>query len=121
MSNSWKNVVNSIVACGPCELERLHVIVVESDIPRAARLLSILRSLGIHHLSVVSGLQDLSLQLSQTQVDVLVTEIRAYQRLSSHDLSRAQIMLRLEYHAQPFPRSERNNHVVFTRYIISGG
>ncbi|QQD56473.1 EAL domain-containing protein [Pseudomonas fluorescens BBc6R8] len=69
--------MNSIVACGPCELERLHVIVVESDIPRAARLLSILRSLGIHHLSVVSGLQDLSLQLSQTQVDVLVTEIRA--------------------------------------------
>jgi len=68
--------VNSIVACGPCELERLHVTVMESDIPRAARLLSILRSLGIHQLSVVSGLQDLSLQLSQTQVDVLVTEIR---------------------------------------------
>lgn len=68
--------MNSIVACGPCELERLHVTVVESDIPRAARLLSILRSLGIHQLSVVSGLQDLSLQLSQNQVDVLVTEIR---------------------------------------------
>ncbi|OPA86350.1 hypothetical protein BFW87_25355 [Pseudomonas fluorescens] len=69
-------IVNSIVACGPCELERLRVTVVESDVPRAARLLSILRSLGIHQLSVVSGLQDLSLQLSQTQVDVLVTEIR---------------------------------------------
>ncbi|WP_395607651.1 EAL domain-containing protein [Pseudomonas sp. B22129] len=68
--------MNSIVACGPCELDRLHVTVLESDIPRAARLLSILRSLGIHQLSVVSGLQDLSLQLSQTQVDVLVTEIR---------------------------------------------
>jgi EAL domain-containing protein (putative c-di-GMP-specific phosphodiesterase class I) len=76
VTNSWKIVVNSIVVCGPLELEHLHVTVVESDIPRAARLLSILRSLGIHQLSVVSGLQDLSLQLSQTRVDVLVTEIR---------------------------------------------
>lgn len=60
----------------PVELSKLNIMVLEPDTSRAVHLMSRFRALGIDKFVVVSSLRDMSAQIIQGEVDVLVAEIR---------------------------------------------
>ncbi|WP_219268455.1 EAL domain-containing protein [Pseudomonas sp. Xaverov 259] len=63
--------------CSLLEFLNLHVMVLESDDTHATDLSARFLALGMKDVIVVSSLREMSTQLSQTPVDVLVTDIRA--------------------------------------------